>query len=574
VKSVVLYVLDAVCALAAGAVLWIVTTGGGIYQLGELQIRAHSAGTAVLFLTVIVISRLVAAPRTPILGCGGWRPDSLGERFLSWFETAQRSLGSLDGRTAVRLVWVFVICALAIRLSIAWWYTGFFSGDDVEILEFVRSRIEGNEYRMWDLRNPFFPMVFIYPFVFVAKIVGLNDPHLIVFAGRLAVVIWSLIGVWAAFGTGRTLFRSDGAGVVTAFLVSIAGLSTRFSASVLPRAVAGSLILVAVFLLLDKRSRRREIVAGLIVGVVAAVRFSEILVILAAVVVLVLERRPSAAKRVALAGGIAFALAVGLSDWLFRGDPTHSSIAIFRYTVLEGGSSRGIQPWYEYLPLMIEAAGLMAIALAALAWKMKERRPLFTWVVVPVLGLSFLPHKEIRYLVPYIPFLMILVGAGLWRSVRDATGSPHDRRWRMGIFLAVALPAIVLHQVDLMRFRRSRDAVACAQYVAGRMDTGVVAFEQSWRAGRSLYLPRRVRMCDINTSTIADPTQTLNYARNPQVRFIGLRSQHATAYGYPQRLINLGFVPVQIGTSDRREYLLFERSHRGDSIVNSSPPTQ
>ena len=430
----------------------------------------------------------------------------------------------------------------------------------MEILEFVLSRIEGTEYHMWDLRNPFYPMVFIYPVVFLAKSFGIHDPGHLVFAGRLAVVIWSLIGVWAAFGIGRILFRSDGAGVVTAFLVAIAGLSTRFSASVLPRAVAGSLILVAVFLLLDKRSRRREILAGLILGVVAAIRFSEILVILAAVVVLVLERRPVAAKRVAVAGVAAFALAVGLSDWLFRGDPIHSSIAIFRYTVLEGGSSRGIQPWYEYVPLMIESAGLMAIVLAAFSWKMKERRPLLAWIVVPLLLLSLLPHKEIRYLVPYIPFLMVLVGIGLWRSVREITPSTHHSRWRAGIALGVAVPAIMLHQVDLMRFRRSRDAVACAQYVAARMDSGVVAFEQSWRAGRSIYMPRDVRMREINTTAIADPTQTLNYARNPRVRFIGLRSHHAIRYGYPQRLVNLGFVAVHVGTSDGQEYLLFERS--------------
>ena len=100
--------------------------------------------------------------------------------------------------------------------------------------------------------------------------------------------------------------------------------------------------------------------------------------------------------------------------------------------------------------------------------------------------------------------------------------------------------------------------MACARYVATVMDRGTVAFEQSWRAGRSIYLPPEVRMLDIDTASIADPAETISFAREPDVRFIGLRRDHAERHGYADRLGRLGFAAVDLETPHQPEYVLFE----------------
>ena len=558
-KPAVVFLLDIACTIILAGVLWITVTGGGTYEVAGHQIRAHSAGNAILLLTLILISRLLGARRLPFLGVPDWCPDNFGNRVLSMLGSMERSVRSLDTRAALTLVCLFTLCALIIRLSVAWFYPGFFSGDDVEILEFVFSRIDGRKYQFWDLRNPFYPTIFVLPAVKFAQIIGVRDPNHLVFAGRTAVTLWSLIAIGAAYGIGRTIFRSQGAGLVTAFLVAFSGLSTRFSASVLPRAVAGSLLLTSVYFLLEGQSTRREILAGFALGVAASLRFSETAAVLAAVVVLILERRGGAALRVAFVGVFTMAVALGIADWWFRGDPFHSSMAIFQYTVLERGSSRGTQPWYEYLPLMVESASLMAVALASTTWGWKARRPLIAWFLVPVFLLSLLPHKEIRYLVPYNPILMVLAGVGLLRLARCVINSRTQTRWRTAVILAIAVPGMLLHQADLMRFRRSAGAVACARRVASSIDCGVVAFEQSWQAGGSIFLPPKVRMLDIDTLSISDPSETLALARRPDVLYIGLRGDHARIYGYASLLAKLDFAAVDATGSNSGDYVLFER---------------
>jgi hypothetical protein len=64
-------------------------------------------------------------------------------------------------------------------------------------------------------------------------------------------------------------------------------------------------------------------------------------------------------------------------------------------------------------------------------------------------------------------------------------------RWRARFALVLIIPVLLGYQADLMRFRRSEDAVDAAQHVAGRMQTGAVAFEQFWRTGGCLYWIRQ-----------------------------------------------------------------------------------
>ncbi len=52
-----------------------------------------------------------------------------------------------------------------VKAIYAWWYYGFYTGDDVEIHEMVFAAIFGWDWQAWDIRSAFYPMVFIYPAV-------------------------------------------------------------------------------------------------------------------------------------------------------------------------------------------------------------------------------------------------------------------------------------------------------------------------------------------------------------------------------------------------------------------------
>ena len=79
---------------------------------------------------------------------------------------------------------LLIVVITVVKLANAALYPGFFSGDDVEIHEMTFARLFGWNWTAWDLRNAFYPMVFIYPIQALLAGMGIDDTATLVFAGR------------------------------------------------------------------------------------------------------------------------------------------------------------------------------------------------------------------------------------------------------------------------------------------------------------------------------------------------------------------------------------------------------
>lgn len=66
-------------------------------------------------------------------------------------------------RRAAMFVTAVGVFSLAARLLNASSSYGFFSGDDVEIHEMTFAALFHLDWPIWELRSPFYPMLFIYP---------------------------------------------------------------------------------------------------------------------------------------------------------------------------------------------------------------------------------------------------------------------------------------------------------------------------------------------------------------------------------------------------------------------------
>lgn len=463
----------------------------------------------------------------------------------------------IKARPATAIVLGLAAVALSAKILNAWFYFGFFSGDDVEALEFALAQVlEWPDYAPWGLRNPLYPTVFLRSAMDVAQGLGFRDPQVMVFSARLVVVAISTATVPLAFLVGRRLTGSRLAGVFAAGATALSGAFIRFSSSALPRPIAGTLILLALLLLLQTSPRRRLADAGISLALAAALRFSEFIVLPAVILHLWFERR----RRQALilgCGATAVALALlFLADGLYTGDPLRSSQAIVRYTLIEEASSRGYQPPWEYLRLLLVGVGpIVTLALPGFFWGFDEQRFLLLWVVVPIGFLSLLPHKELRYLVPYIPLLTTLAGLGAWRVITTPTVLP-----RHGRLLLVLLFVFVVFQVNGVRFPRSEDAVRAARMVEVQPGCKQVAFEQSWRAGGRIYLPPSLRLLDLNVHNIGDRSMVEEAASAPETCFVGLRAWSVNTFGYAATLREMGFEEVPLGTRHASRYRLFRRT--------------
>jgi len=237
-------------------VVGILVSGGGEFHTASKTIRLHSLENPIALLSVLVALRLVIANRYPFWANRKLTGDNLAVsswKFLNWLNTSIRGI-SLPA--AWRFVQLAAAIALLVKLANAWFYFGFFSGDDVEVQEMSLASLLHWDWSAWGLRSAFYPFTFIYPAHWLAHSVGIDSPFGLVFAGRAAAALWSSFGVLAIFAQAVRVFDRRTA-ITFVGLLSCSGLLLAFGSSELPRPIGAVFVCLGFFVL-----RRESIVSA------------------------------------------------------------------------------------------------------------------------------------------------------------------------------------------------------------------------------------------------------------------------------------------------------------------------
>jgi hypothetical protein len=417
---------------------------------------------------------------------------------------------------------IIAVCA-ATQLWLAYRYYGFLTGDDVEVLSEAFRRARGLAYMPWDIRNLFVPDVLVAPVVFLSRGVSTRTT---IFLASLPFIALSSITIWLVY---RLALRwcDERAAIVAALLFATHWIPLGFGSTVYPRTLAAACV-VAAALIAD----RWPFVAGLLIGVAFADRFSEI-VFLAPVLAVILSRRSSGGEAEAaedgrrtpsvlasfvhaaqpgLAGGgsfdrptplralrrlrmtmlllggcaVSILITVGLCDWLTWGAPFSSAIKFAHLTLVAPDFASRVKyqaPWW-YLANIVRWC---SPALLPLLWYARRSRAMW-FIVIPLIAFSAVKHKELRYLQVMIPFLCIAAAVGFV--------SMRNRR------IAVALAAIsVVWDLHGLRYlaRKSQPSVMAARWIAANPSIHSISASQLWSYGDKLYLGDRIAMSDVGT---------------------------------------------------------------------------
>lgn len=166
-------------------------------------------------------------------------------------------------------------------------------------------------------------------------------------------------------------------------------------------------------------------------------------------------------------------LFTGAYDWLSWGRPFASLIEFARYTLVarESSSVMREQPAWWYLAALPQ---WLAPPLLPLLWR--EWRRALVWIAIPLLVLSLIHHKELRYLQAAIPFAMILAAQGAMQWWDEG------RRKLVIALLILALP------LQLARIRSVEKRSMAAVDAARTMQTTHVAVSQQWAYGGKVLL--------------------------------------------------------------------------------------
>lgn len=379
----------------------------------------------------------------------------------------------------LRALLVLMVTAGVVQGWIAWRFQGFLTGDEVEILSEAFRVATGAPYGLWDVRNRFVAHALVAPVVWLASRFG--EPHFLV--ATLPSIGLVTLTVLLVHRLTLQWSKDPLAALAAASLFALHWMPLGFGGTTYPRVLSMACVAGAALLVARGGSPATHLLAGALAGIAFADRFSEIIFLLP--LLLLAGRR---AGYVAIGAFSSIALTVGVYDWLTWGEPFSSVRKFAQVTLVERDFSSRIQYqsplWYlETLPRWC------APSLLPLLWRSRQREP-WMFVIIPVVLLSLVSHKELRYLLAVIPFVSVLGGIGFavwWRSHRK---------------VAVTLLLVTLSwNLFGLRFvqRRSLAAVAAARFLGARPSLQTITIGQLWAYGDRLFLGESRRIIDAGT---------------------------------------------------------------------------
>lgn len=615
--------LDIVILIFVSLILLVLATGGGIYDIRPgFRIRVHQITNPLLVLYILLIIRLWTAKRIPFLGRRALDISRLSDQAAIFWNKVGSWFRELTPAKAGQIVLIIIGVSVVIKILNAFFYFGFFSGDDVEIHEFSFAHLFHWNWKAWNLRSPFFPMVFIYPIQFILHTAGVQDPWLLIFAGRLVVIAFSALNLLLVYKLARRIFSSVPVAVLSVFFLAMSKLHTAFASTELPRTVASFFVLLGCwFLFSEKKAQRNAVLSGISLGIGAALRFSEVIFVVPAILFLVFRRRWRQALVLAVAF-VAILLAIlGVCDELYWKTPWLSLRNVVDFTLVKKMSTRGYESPLYYLLSVGIWSDYLTIALACFALRLRNRM-VWLWAFSPLILLSFIPHKEPRYLVPSIPFFALMAGLSAWHFLKKNEGaefkiyipkrlssfffvlsflaflavllSSKDNRFafvaipslsvlgvlyawfrnrsqeggandrlrtlpvRLGLPLFVVIFFMAALEIDGYRLRRTEAGVEMARLLARQADLRGVAIEEIWRVGGRLYLWKIPTVMNIDEVLLLHPDRLLQEVKMKGIRAIGLREEHVRSLKYDDLLRSCGFIEVPLTKKKRLyQYRLF-----------------
>jgi len=168
--------------------------------------------------------------------------------------------------------------------------------------------------------------------------------------------------------------------------------------------------------------------------------------------------------------------------------PFASVIKFAKLTVIEPDFASRVKYqspiWY-----LLNVVRWCSPALWPLLW-FARRQARWSFIAVPLVALSLIRHKELRYLEVMIPFLAIAAGTGF------AILYQRSRRWALSLLVI----ALIWNLHGLRYFaRKSMPSVDAARVLAADPSVHNVAVSQVWASGGDLYFGKRIGLRELDT---------------------------------------------------------------------------
>jgi len=379
-------------------------------------------------------------------------------------------------------------------------YPGFLTGDDVEIIERAFSSAGIIDFHPWNIRNLFLSDILISPFLIIACKLGVTSRSILVLLVHIPFIILGTVNSLLVFKISSLIFKNIQSGLVACLIYSCHPTTILYGSSVYPRLIGTTCILGAFFLLTKSYKVKHALLAGIIMALAFTFRYSEIIFLPPVLFYAWLRWKNNKQLLICITSFAVTALiTLGLYDFMTWQSPFFSIREFISYTLIQKAASSAVaaQPALFYLRTIFEWIPVFLFIFIIIGLVDKKTYSIWSMVLFPLLILSYIHHKEIRYLQAIIPFICIIGSAIAGMQIRK-TG-------RVIYFAAVCVLCIgAIKTGNRYLQRKSVCAVEIAKQIAEDPEMKTVALPQLWAFGDLLYFPSSIKLHEINSLQAID----------------------------------------------------------------------
>ncbi len=320
-----------------------------------------------------------------------------------------------------------MFAAIAVRLLAVIFAKGFMASDDYFVYLHIPWLWAHGVNRWFEMDHPS-GFSIIYPganylFFCAVRLVGLENPDVVMSLNRALHAAWSLVGVYYAYKLALLIAGESNEGRRAAFLAGLLAALLGFlpygSVRNMPEMVCLPFVMMALYY--GERALhashsvgwRNALFAGVAIGAAFIVRYQALAFGVPFVFIFLMKRqwKPAAAFAV---GALLMALVQGVTDQIAYGKFFGAPIQYFFYNA-EHSSEYVIGPWWRYAVLLIGVfIPPFSIYFLGATFKTVKKAPIAFWGTMFFLVVhSLLPAKQERFIIPALMPLCVLGCCGL-----------------------------------------------------------------------------------------------------------------------------------------------------------------
>ncbi|MHA1212327.1 MAG: phospholipid carrier-dependent glycosyltransferase [Candidatus Heimdallarchaeota archaeon] len=353
------------------------------------------------------------------------------------FETRRGKIKNfIQNNWIILLIWLL---AVVVRILASAFSKGSMHPDEhYQSIEVVYYKIFGTGWIPWEfeegVRSWVYPGI-VYVIFKIMIFFGATNIETILIGVRLFSALCSMITVITAYYFGKLLF-SRNVGIVATVFVSFWHDFIFWSTRTMTDSIAVNFVFLGAYFIVryivtskrnnmisnDDRPKKRSegilpgILSGFCFGLAFMFKFPTVILAFPLLIWLMVKKYWKASSFLII--GLGFMVIIqGIIDVFTWGTFLHSAWGYLDYNILSGQSAgHGVSPFLSYLPLMFDAYGeffLLFLLFIALGVNNKKINLMVFFLAIFLIGVfSFIGHKEYRFILPAMPFLVLFAAKG------------------------------------------------------------------------------------------------------------------------------------------------------------------